>query len=95
MAPLWGVAVWQRKRTERARLLREKNATRRTDRPSLAAQNALAQDDKLLLPYARVAPATRGEAVAQSKTGVHPPSNCPWTRPATHLERGVDTASPT
>jgi hypothetical protein len=43
----------------------------------------------LRLPHA-------GKAVAQSKTGcVHPPSNCPWTRPATHLERGVDTAIPT
>jgi len=27
-----------------------------------------------------------------AKSGcVHPPSNCPWTRPATHLERYVDT----
>jgi hypothetical protein len=30
-------------------------------------------------------PPHAGKAVAQSNTGcVHPPSNCPWTRPATH-----------
>jgi hypothetical protein len=39
--------------------------------------------------------ATRGEAPAYGITGfVLTPSNCPWTRPATLPDGGVDTALP-
>ncbi len=39
------------------------------------------------------APATAGKAAVWSKhSSVNPPSNYPWTRPATHLGRRVDTA---
>src|ERR1019366_8009980 len=39
---------------------------------------------------------TQGRRWRRANTGcVHPPSNFPWTRPATPLERSVDTAIPT
>ena len=40
-----------------------------------------------------VAPARRGEALAQSKHRLSTsPSKFPWTRPATRPERGVGTS---
>jgi len=48
-----------------------------------------------MAPYARFALLTRGEGGgAEQNRLCTTPSNCPWTRPATPLERGVDTASP-
>jgi hypothetical protein len=53
----------------------------RTD--SLAAQKALAKDHKLLLPYPRVAPATRGEGdgIEQTQVVYNPPQTAPGLGP--------------
>jgi hypothetical protein len=76
------------KRAKRASNVSQENATRRAARPdpSRRKERLLRMTNCYsLVPVAR--PPHAGKAVAQSKHRLcTSPSNCPWTRPATHLD---------